>query len=352
MAEYIFTKRAKAHIIDLAKTVAAIEKAKEFVRGVAARGGEVLMVGTKKQAQEAIREEGERVGAWYINQRWLGGMMTNFQTIQTRIERLVYLEDAFAKGTVVAQTKRESLRLQTEVKRLNSFFGGIKEMNRLPDAIYLVDTGKENIAVKEAKRLGIPVIAMTDTNCDPADADYPIPSNDDSVRSVRLITAHIADAIAAGKAAFQSQQDELLAEEAELEAQEAAARAEAQEAASERAAEVAESKKKVEAEEASAKAEAEAKATETAAEEQPEAKAAAAADSDAEKTPEEVTPAAQTSDEKSASASTVEAEPVSGEKKSQTDDDEPPVAEATAEKPEQKPKAKSRKASAGEAKSS
>ena len=235
MDDYIFTKRARSHIIDLSKTVKATEEAKAFVSGVVARGGKVLMVGTKKQAQQAIHDEGERSGTWYINQRWLGGMLTNFQTIQTRIERLVYLEDAIAKGTVETQTKREALRLQTEVNRLNSFFGGIKEMDKLPDALFIVDTEKEDIAVKEARRLKIPIVAMVDTNCDPDDADYAIPANDDAVRAVALITAHIADAIIAGGETYRTQLETRMAEEAELEAQEAIARAAAQAAAAERA---------------------------------------------------------------------------------------------------------------------
>lgn len=234
MASYIFGIRSKAHIIDLAKTVTAIEEAKDFVQQVSTGGGQVLMVGTKKQAQQSVKEESERVGAWYINQRWLGGMLTNFQTIQGRIERLVHLEDAFAKGTIEAQTKRESLSLETEVNRLNKFFGGIKEMDRLPDAIFVIDTEKENIAISESKRLGIPIIAISDTNSDPADADYPIPGNDDSVRSVQLIVSHIADSIDAGKKAFKTKVDEQMAAEAELEAQEAAARAESQKKAAQR----------------------------------------------------------------------------------------------------------------------
>lgn len=243
MEKYIFAKRARSHIFDLAKTVEATEKVKDYMRKAAAGGARVLMVGTKKQAQAAVREHATRCGAWYIDQRWLGGMLTNFQTIQTRIERLVYLEDALAKGTVETQTKRESLRLQTEVNRLNKFFGGIKEMDRIPDILFVVDTEKEDIAVREARRLSIPIVAIVDTNSDPDDADYIIPGNDDAVRSVDLLTAHVADAILEGKQQFQTREEERLAAEAELEAQEAAARRAAQARAAERAA-AAESQKK------------------------------------------------------------------------------------------------------------
>ncbi|TDI87505.1 MAG: 30S ribosomal protein S2 [Chloroflexi bacterium] len=242
MAEYIFGKRSRAHIIDLSKTVTMLKTAKDFIEEIVGRGGECLMVGTKAQAQVAIREQANRAGAMYINQRWLGGMMTNFQTIQARIERLVYLEDAFAKGTIVAQTKRESLMLAAEVERLNKFFGGIKEMEKLPQVLFIVDIEKENIAVAEARRLGIPIVAIVDTNCDPTQVDYAIPGNDDSVRSITLIAQHIAEAISAGKVAAQKARDERLAAEAELEAQEAAARAAAQAKAAERAARAAEEK--------------------------------------------------------------------------------------------------------------
>jgi small subunit ribosomal protein S2 len=238
MAEYIFGKRSRAHIIDLSKTVTSLKAAKEFVEKIVGQGGECLMVGTKAQAQTPIKEQAIKAGAMYINQRWLGGMMTNFQTIQHRIERLVYLEDAFAKDTIVAQTKRESLMLAAEAVRLDKFFGGIKEMEKLPQVLFIVDIEKENIAVAEAKRLGIPVVAIVDTNCDPTQVDFAIPGNDDSVRSITLITQHIAEAIANGKASAKLARDERMAAEAELEAQEAAARAAAQAKAAERAAKV------------------------------------------------------------------------------------------------------------------
>jgi len=262
MEEFIFTKRSRAHIIDLSKTVESLKAAKAFIEKIVAGGGECLLVGTKAQAQGAIKEHAESAGAMYINQRWLGGMMTNFQTIKPRIERLVFLEDAFAKDAVVAQTKRESLMLAAEVERLNKFFGGIKEMEKLPQVLFIVDIEKEKIAVAEAKRLGIPIVAIVDTNCDPTEVDYAIPGNDDSVRAISLITQHIAEAIAGGKVAAQMAREERMAAEAELEAQEAAARAAAQAKAAERAAKAAE-----------AKAAADAKKAEEEKSEEPEAEA-------------------------------------------------------------------------------
>jgi small subunit ribosomal protein S2 len=228
MEPYIFTKRNGAHIIDLSKTLECLNTAKEFMQEVSGKGGDILLVGTKKPAQATIAEEATRVGSMYINQRWLGGMLTNFQTIQARIERLVYLEDAIAKGELPTTTKRETLRIEHEVVRLNKFFGGIKEMARLPAAIYVVDVIKEKIAVAEANRLGIPVVAIVDTNCDPAHVQYPIPGNDDGVRSIRLITSEIATAISTGREVAIKVAQDRMAAEAELEAQEEAARAQAQ----------------------------------------------------------------------------------------------------------------------------
>ena len=263
MAEYIFGKRSRAHIIDLSKTVTMLKTAKDFVEEIVSKGGECLMVGTKAQAQGAIKEQADKVGAMYINQRWLGGMMTNFQTIQARIERLVYLEDAFAKDTIVAQTKRESLMLAAEVERLNKFFGGIKEMEKLPQVLFIVDIEKENIAVAEARRLGIPIVAIVDTNCDPTQVDFAIPGNDDSVRSITLIAQHIGEAISNGKVAAQKAREERMAAEAELEAQEAAARAEAQAKAAERAAEAVKVKAEADAKKAAEAKKAEASAPKT-----------------------------------------------------------------------------------------
>ena len=237
MRRYIFAKRVGAHIIDLNQTLSALEEAKRFVRDTVGRGGQILMVGTKKQAQGPIREEAERGGGWFINQRWLGGMLTNFQTIEARIRRLIFLEDAIAKGTLEAQTKREQLKLEAEVVRLNKYFGGIKEMNRLPDAIYIVDTTHEDIAVREAKRLGIPIVAIIDSNSNPDEVAYPIPGNDDAVRSIRLITSQLADAMVEGRSGYRRLIEDRMAAEAELEAQEAAARAAAQAEAARRASE-------------------------------------------------------------------------------------------------------------------
>ena len=285
MAEYIFGKRSRAHIIDLSKTVTMLKTAKDFVEEIVSKGGECLMVGTKAQAQGAIKEQADRVGAMYINQRWLGGMMTNFQTIQARIERLVYLEDAFAKDTIVAQTKRESLMLSAEVERLNKFFGGIKEMEKLPQVLFIVDIEKENIAVAEARRLGIPIVAIVDTNCDPTLVDYAIPGNDDSVRSITLIAQHIAEAISNGKVAARKAREERMAAEAELEAQEAAARSEAQAKAAERAAQAAKLKAEADAKKAAEAKKAEAEAPK--AKEEPQAEVATEkAKTSATKTPE------------------------------------------------------------------
>ena len=285
MAPYIFTKRNGAHIIDLSKTLEHLEAAKEFVQETSAAGGEILLVGTKKPAQATILEEATRVGSMYINQRWLGGMLTNFQTIQARIERLVYLEEAIAKDELPTTTKRETLRIEHEVVRLNKFFGGIKEMVRLPAAVYVVDVIKEKIAVAEANRLGIPVVAIVDTNCDPSLVQYPIPGNDDGVRSIRLITSEIATAISTGREVATKRAQERMAEEAELEAQEEAARARAQAEAAARVAAAAQAEA----------APAEATPAATQAEAAPAEVTPAA--TQAEAAPAEVTPAATQSEE-------------------------------------------------------
>ena len=224
MEEYIFSKRAGAHIIDLSKTISCLEKAKEFVEENVGNGGECLFVGTKGQAQKAIEKYANESDSMYINQRWLGGMMTNFQTVKKRIERLIYLEDSHAKGDVDVQTKREALKASNEIERLNKFFGGIKEMDKLPNLIYVVDTVSERIAISEANRLNIPVVAIVDTNSDPTGIDYPIPGNDDSIRSIEIITSQIASAISRGKVSAKTKVEEKLATEADLEAQEQAAR--------------------------------------------------------------------------------------------------------------------------------
>ena len=198
MARFIFTERNGIHIIDLQKSVPLIEEAYRQVRDAVAQGGDILFVGTKKQAQDAIQEEATRAGQPYVNQRWLGGMLTNFQTIRKRVERLREIEDMRHRGVMDVLPKREQARLAEEAAKLERFLGGIKNMNRLPAGVYIVDTRKEHIAVAEARKLGIPVIAILDTNCDPDEVDYAIPGNDDAIRAVRLITSRVASACMEG----------------------------------------------------------------------------------------------------------------------------------------------------------
>ncbi len=198
MAKYIFTERNGIYIIDLQKTVRKVDEAFNFIRSVAQEGKKVLFVGTKKQAQEAVKEEATRAGMFYVNERWLGGMLTNFQTIQKRIKRLKQLEQMEQDGTFEVLTKKEVLALRHEMEKLEKFLGGIKEMNRLPGALYVVDPRKERIAVAEARKLNIPIVAIVDTNCDPDEIDYVIPGNDDAIRAVRLLTGRMADAVIEG----------------------------------------------------------------------------------------------------------------------------------------------------------
>lgn len=198
MAEYIFTERNGIYIIDLQKTVKMIEEAYYFTRDVAAEGGSVLFVGTKKQAQEAIKEEAERTGMYYVNARWLGGMLTNFTTIRTRIERLKQLRTMEEDGTFELLPKKEVVKLNLEIEKLEKFLGGIKDMKEIPGALFIIDPRKERIAVAEAKKLGIPIVAIVDTNCDPDEVDYVIPGNDDAIRAVKLISSAIANAIIEG----------------------------------------------------------------------------------------------------------------------------------------------------------
>ncbi len=199
MARYIFTERNGIYIIDLQKTVKCLEEAYLFVRDVAANGDSVLFVGTKKQAQDSIKEEALRAGAHYVNARWLGGMMTNFKTIRRRIARLEQLRAMEEDGTFDVLPKKEVVKLKLEIEKLEKFLGGIKDMKKLPGALFVVDPKKEKIAVSEAKKLGIPVVAIVDTNCDPDEIDYVIPGNDDAIRAVKLIAATMADAILEGK---------------------------------------------------------------------------------------------------------------------------------------------------------
>jgi len=202
MKTYIFTKRNGIHIIDLEQTVAMLQKACEFARQVATEGGAILFVGTKKQAQESIEEEAKRCGMYYVNQRWLGGVLTNFATIQGRIDYLVRLEDQQSRGDFKRLPKKEVLKLKEKILRLNKNMGGIKEMTSLPDALFIVDPTKERIALAEAKRVGIPIIAIVDTNCNPDDIDYRIPANDDAIRAIRLVCSKIADAVIEGRAGY------------------------------------------------------------------------------------------------------------------------------------------------------
>ena len=199
MAKYIFTERNGIYIIDLQKTVKKVDEAYAFLRSVAEEGKSVLFVGTKKQAQEAIKEEALRANMFYVNERWLGGMMTNFQTIQKRVNRLKELEAMEADGTFEVLTKKEVQGLRHEMEKLEKYLGGIKEMNKLPGALFVVDPRKERIAVAEARKLNIPIVAIVDTNCDPDEVDYVIPGNDDAIRAVKLLTGRMADAVMEGR---------------------------------------------------------------------------------------------------------------------------------------------------------
>ena len=221
MAPYIFTERNGIYIIDLQKTVRKLEEAYMFVRDLAANGETVLFVGTKKQAQDSIRDEATRAGVHYVNARWLGGMLTNFRTIRGRIGRLKQLKAMQEDGTFDLLPKKEVIKLNHEIEKLEKFLGGIKDMDKIPGALFIVDPRKEKIAVSEARKLGIPIVAIVDTNCDPDDVDYVIPGNDDAIRAVKLIASTMADAIIEGR------QGEETAEEA---AEEKAAEDEAAEA--------------------------------------------------------------------------------------------------------------------------
>lgn len=206
MAEYIFTERNGIYIIDLQKTVKKVEEAYNFVKEVAASGQDILFVGTKKQAQESIESEAIRANMYYVNQRWLGGMLTNFKTIKKRIDRLNELEKMEEDGTFSVLPKKEVIKLKAEKEKLEKNLGGIKNMPGLPGALFIVDPRKEKIAIQEAHILGIPIVAIVDTNCDPEEVDYPIPGNDDAIRAVKLLTSKIADAV------IEARQGEQLAE--------------------------------------------------------------------------------------------------------------------------------------------
>ncbi len=206
MQPFIFMDRNGIHIIDLQQTVTRLNDAYKFVEQLAASGGTILFVGTKKQAQEAVAEEAKRCGMFYINQRWLGGMLTNFQTIQSRVRYLRDLEARRDRGDFERLPKKEVQRLQDDITRLERILGGIKDMRRLPNALFIVDTRKEHTAVLEARRLDIPIIALADTNTDPDEMDYPIPANDDAIRAVRLLCAKIADAVVEGRRELEARQ--------------------------------------------------------------------------------------------------------------------------------------------------
>jgi small subunit ribosomal protein S2 len=217
MAPYIFAERNGIYIIDLSKTVYKLDDAYEFVKSVAASGKSILFVGTKKQAQASIKEEAERCGMYYVNERWLGGMLTNYKTISARIKRLAEIKRMQEDGTFDALTKKEVAKLTLEMEKLEKFLGGIKDMKGMPGAVFIVDPKKEKIAVKEAKILGIPIVGMCDTNCDPDDVDYVIPTNDDAIRAVKLIAGTMANAVIEAKQGQDAPAEEVPAEEAKEE---------------------------------------------------------------------------------------------------------------------------------------
>ena len=203
MAKYIFTERNGIYIIDLQKTVRKLDEAYNYVKELSANGGELLFVGTKKQAQESIRDEATRCGMHYVNARWLGGMLTNFRTIRKRIDRMEQLKTMQENGTFDLLPKKEVIKLQLEMEKLEKYLGGVKNMKKLPQAMFIVDPHKERIAVAEARKLHVPIIAIVDTNCDPDEIDYVIPGNDDAIRAVKLISSAMADAVLEGKQGVQ-----------------------------------------------------------------------------------------------------------------------------------------------------
>ncbi|WP_099158125.1 30S ribosomal protein S2 [Virgibacillus ndiopensis] len=221
MKKYIFTERNGIYIIDLQKTVKKVDEAYKYVRDIAADGGTILFVGTKKQAQDSVRDEATRSGMYYVNQRWLGGTLTNFQTIRKRINRLKDIERMEEDGTFEVLPKKEVVGLLKEKDRLVKFLGGIKEMKKLPDALFVIDPRKERIAIAEAHKLNIPIIGIVDTNCDPDEIDYVIPANDDAIRAVKLLTSKMADAILEVKQGEETEEvatEEVAEEKAETQA--------------------------------------------------------------------------------------------------------------------------------------
>jgi len=232
MAPYIYMERNGIYIIDLQKTVKKLEEAYNFVRSLAESGESILFVGTKKQAQEAIREEAERAGMFYVNARWLGGMLTNFKTMRTRIDRLAQLRRMQEDGTFDLLPKKEVIKLTNEIEKLEKYLGGVKDMKKLPGALFIIDPRKERIAIAEARKLGIPIVAIVDTNCDPDEIDYIIPGNDDAIRAIKLIAQTIANAVIEGRQgedALAAHAEEPAAEAEKAEAEEAQEEAETEE---------------------------------------------------------------------------------------------------------------------------
>ena len=213
MAEYIYCERNGIYIIDLQKTVGKLEEAYNFVRDLSAKGETILFVGTKKQAAEAVREEADRCGMYYVNARWLGGMLTNFKTMRTRIDRLAQLKKMQEDCTFDMLPKKEVMKLLTEMEKLEKYLGGVKKMNKLPGAMFVVDPRKEHNAISEARKLGIPVVAIVDTNCDPDEVDYVIPANDDAIRAIRLIASTMANAVIEGRQGQDAEAEETAAAE-------------------------------------------------------------------------------------------------------------------------------------------
>ena len=223
MAQYIYMERNGIYIIDLQKTVKKLDEAYNFVRDTAANGGSILFVGTKKHAQDAIKEEAERVGMYYVNARWLGGMLTNFKTMRTRIDRLAQLRKMQEDGTFDMLPKKEVVKLTNEIAKLEKYLGGVKEMKKLPSALFIIDPRKERNAIAEARKLNIPIVAIVDTNCDPDEIDYVIPGNDDAIRAIRLISQAMANAVVEGRQGVDAEVEAPAAE-----AEEAAATEEAE----------------------------------------------------------------------------------------------------------------------------
>ena len=217
MAPYIYTERNGIYIIDLQKTVKKLEEAYNFVRDCSANGGNILFVGTKKQAQDAIKEEAARCGGYYVNARWLGGMLTNFRTMRTRIDRLAQLRKMEEDGTFAMLPKKEVIKHQAEIEKLEKYLGGVKEMKKLPAALFIVDPRKERNAIAEARKLNIPIVAIVDTNCDPDEIDYVSPGNDDAIRAIRLIAAAMANAAIEGRQGEDAAAEAAPAEEAAAE---------------------------------------------------------------------------------------------------------------------------------------